>query len=882
MLKDLIDLIKEGVPVLTVNTRLSRYISREFDGEMQKAGQKVWPTSEVMPLSSWIRTLWEESWPEEPLLSTTRANALWEKIVTSDKAVAGGEVLLPMGAAKTAFNAYAMMKEYGLRFPKDEIYLTEEAKALKRWAEAYGKKVKSLGFTDLSNLPDKVIALIERGEVTPPGKVVLAGFDEITPRTKDFLETLKKNSVEVTFWPKEQLASDTSPEITKKVKIMTCADEREEVISAARWIREVYRPGMRIGIIVPQLERYRDLIIREFNAELDPASVLPESNSKAIFNISMGRPLSEEPIVRSAIDILTMNSGTSKMERLSSLLLSPYLAEDESEHMALAKLDARLRGKRCAEASLADIMAFVKRSGEALDRFGKRLDWWMTILKKTGKKLAPSEWTGHFNDILKALKWPSPGVTLSSEEYQALQAWNALLSTYAGLNEVTGKLDRSEAIRKLTHIAGESLHQPESPDAPIQVLGLLESSGIFFDHIRILGGHEDALPPQPSPNPFIPIFMQKGANLPHSSCERELAFARVVTGRLLESAGNIDVSFPRIVDDREMNISPLFGQIGQVIDQGEGPEGHRFKDAVHSNARLEDMTDDEAVPLAAEEAEAIRGGTTILKDQSACPFRAFAAHRLRAKALDAPEAGLSAGKRGSLLHSALKEFWQDVGDSGNLQELISNGKLEEKIGTSLSSVLGDTDLSSPFSSKFLAIERGRLQTLMTEWLELESGRPPFRVLLSEARREIVLGGLTITGDIDRIDDAGDGGEIIIDYKTGKSDPKDWETNRPKEPQLMAYSTTGNFDAVTFARVRHGECKFTGIARAGETISGLKVAGDDDWEELIEGWKEVVEDLADSFVSGIKAVDPRDYGSNNSACKHCDLDLLCRVFENKNS
>ena len=54
------------------------------------------------------------------------------------------------------------------------------------------------------------------------------------------------------------------------------------------------------------------------------------------------------------------------------------------------------------------------------------------------------------------------------------------------------------------------------------------------------------------------------------------------------------------------------------------------------------------------------GGTGLFKDQAACPFRAFAKHRLGARSLDEPEIGLSPMQRGQLAHECLQLFWEKV------------------------------------------------------------------------------------------------------------------------------------------------------------------------------------------------------------------------------
>ncbi len=56
----------------------------------------------------------------------------------------------------------------------------------------------------------------------------------------------------------------------------------------------------------------------------------------------------------------------------------------------------------------------------------------------------------------------------------------------------------------------------------------------------------------------------------------------------------------------------------------------------------------------------LQGGTSTLKDQAACAFRAFATHRLHADAPEVPHDGLDGAERGQLVHQVLAQFWQDL------------------------------------------------------------------------------------------------------------------------------------------------------------------------------------------------------------------------------
>ena len=84
------------------------------------------------------------------------------------------------------------------------------------------------------------------------------------------------------------------------------------------------------------------------------------------------------------------------------------------------------------------------------------------------------------------------------------------------------------------------------------------------------------------------------------------------------------------------------------------PDFPRYRDLIFSARKLETFEDRKAPPVSPGK---VRGGTRVLADQAACPFRAFAKWRLSAEELEEPESGLDPRDRGKLLHALMREIW---------------------------------------------------------------------------------------------------------------------------------------------------------------------------------------------------------------------------------
>ena len=90
------------------------------------------------------------------------------------------------------------------------------------------------------------------------------------------------------------------------------------------------------------------------------------------------------------------------------------------------------------------------------------------------------------------------------------------------LERVAESCSFAEAFAFLQRLCANTLFQPESPDAPIQVLGVLESAGLRFDCLWVSGLTDEACRSTRA-QPFIPIAAQKKAGIPQASAEASAA-----------------------------------------------------------------------------------------------------------------------------------------------------------------------------------------------------------------------------------------------------------------------------------------------------------------------------------------------------------------------
>jgi ATP-dependent helicase/nuclease subunit B len=828
------------ITVVTPNSRISRVLTSEFDSFQVAKGLTVWEAPDILPFGAFVERLWEDALYSElgdklPLLLTpAQEQLLWEQILE------GSDLLILPQAAAQCRDAWRLLHQWRIGAGRGN----EDHSAFSEWVKQYQKETAS--DIDAARLPDLVAGLLDK--LKKPKLLVAYAFDLVPPQTAEFLRHFEFVEVKPETVPGSSLRT-------------SFASAKEELESAARWARARLEEGRaRIGVVVPQLAQRRKEVVRVFSRVMQPGHHLPGAEKAPLpFNVSLGEPLSSYPLVDAALTLLEFSFHPIDFPSASRLIRSSFLAGAESEMARRATLDVRLRRNLEATVGLAKLIAFT----EPCPLLRQALEKVFALAGGAGEK-TPSEWARHFSALLEAAGFPGERA-LDSEEFQTRAKWHEVLGEFAKLDRVSKTIKMREAINILKKLCADTPFQPESPDAPIQVLGILESAGLRFDCLWVSGLTDEAWPLAARPNPFIPIALQKKAGIPQASAEGSAALDRRITEEWAGSAKEVVFSWPEKEEDRDLAPSSLilsFEKFSALV-----PDFPRYRDVLFASKKLESFEDSKAPPV---QVKQVRGGTRALVDQGACPFRAFARWRLAAEALEEPAPGLDARQRGALLHDLMKHLWTFLKDSKALQR-----DLEPAIASAAAAAVKENRLEG----RFAELERSRLVRLAREWLEIEKTRAPFEVAALEERRTLNVAGLELSGRIDRMDRLEKGGHALIDYKTGQATRNAWLGERPDDPQLPLYAVSApeQIAAVAFARLNPGEMAFRGFSKERNILPKVELYRD--WRGLLDQWRKETRDLGAAFAAGDARIDPK-YALKT--CRLCDLQTLCRVYENIDS
>ena len=869
---------------LTVNARLARWLLLEHDEQKRKAGENAWQTPPILPLSSWLRNVWLASWPEKYLLSELQCEKIWEEIINQDSARL--DLLHLQGVASQTSKAFSLLHEYRLPRDKKLYEQTDESKAFLRWIRKFESRLSSALAPCM--LMDAVRNSMQEGEILIPHSLRIRGFEEQSPQLKYFLNFLREKGTRVDF-----LSPVPSPEILaqrmeklndKNVNVEEYENRQGEAEACACWVRSIFQPGKRIGIVVPELGKYRTLLKRELAAELVPETIFSLDEEDLPFNISLAPPLSQEPMIKLALNLLSVKTSNVPVSTFLSIIQSPFFGFAFPPTREISDLERNLRKKRVLSIPL-DRFHSICGSVPQVDQLVESLKSWTL----NNSKLMPEKWAKELSDFLKTTGWPgkvAPGTdkqSVLSKRHQGFEAWKDCLNQLCSLNQILGPINRLEVLNHLTHITRSKPFQSKTPEHSIQVIGLLESSGMQFDYLWVMGCHHEALPAHPEPNPFIPYEIRNKYSIPRSNPQRELKFTEQSLTRLLMAAPDVHFSYPLHEGDMDLEMSPLLKRFPQ--DKKAPYLSNRIKDQVRAMNQLEKFTEPAFLQVTDSEknqygTQGISSGYALLKDQVDCPFRAFARHRLNSQRTPVAEIDFDNLDRGNLIHKALELFWDKTRNRKNLSNL-SHGILEKRIEECVQEALKLCSQRTTGQTQFNKLEIERNVRLIHDWLlNIERERPDFQVLHNEEDVSINLCGIKLSLRIDRIDEIPGKGLLLIDYKTGReAKPAEWFAEKIRAPQLPLYATAQPPVGLAYGHLTLGKPEFKGTADLPlgklKNYDFAKDTGCSTWKELLSYWKNNLNRVADEFLQGNNQVLPVNKGE---PCLHCEFNSLCRIQE----
>ena len=890
--------LEQHALVLTPNHQLAVAL-HESHGQLCAALGKplVQATAPIMAVDIWLRHIWAslaQSSPEQAvLLEPAYETFLWQHIIRHSSA--GAALLNPGAAAAAASEAWTLMQHHELDqkgfaewlantgsdrddYPDIQVFLS--------WSQRFEQHLLENNYQTLSQCLERVVRGLEAADPAllaqlPPHSFQF-GFEDPPPLYRRLLE---------------QLAHHTEHDMLElhrakaKVRGWQCNSQLQEITLAAQWCQKILQQdaSAHIAILIPDMQGLRTTLERVFQHYVDPNAV----------SMPAARQLDKLPLIVSALQLLRLNTESLDVLSVCQTLRSPFLPQEDSSQ-ARAALEKHLRNEGERFLSSARLRSLCLQ--EDRDWHCPALAARLSVFHESARRQSAQPLTGAdavslILRQLEAMGWPGEGWSRDDSRVtrQAFESWESLLDQLTELCSLLGPLVYQEIIQLLQQLAA-STPAPRQRFGQIRLMTPAEAQFLQFSHVWFMGLDDKQWPGAPRLNPFLPLPLQREYGI---AAEDQTAHMRwheqLVLGHIAQQCEYLELSFASLEAGHDQSPSAVFQALlsSQPVDEPVNL-GDTAEHALHPEieAQRERMSADliqegsEAALFPLQPTENPRGGSAIIENQSCCPFRSFALHRLAADELRDPEYGLNPMATGTMLHAAMDHLWGQIPHYAQLMALSSE-QVDTQIREACEEALRQTALGHPvlMQGRFRQLELERLQSLLKDWLEQERLRPFSKIIAREQALTWQYGELEIRLRLDRVEERQDGTLAIIDYKSGRKKTIKWTDPRPETPQLMlyclaasAYYSEREISALLFAHINAHEQVFNGLSLDSEAYPSIdfeRQLGQKtglSWEALRQQWQSSMESLADQFVAGECQVTPR----NAAICQRCHLQAFCRI------
>ncbi len=877
----LIQSLHDGAAVITATRRLARSVADSYNSAQQALGERCWPSAKVQPWQDFIETCWCQCLDlgivDRPLATADWQRCLWQQ------AIAATNPLLNINA--TAIDAIAadrLVVHYAIDRSQVGAYGTAETAAYCTWSQHVRERLSARQMIGFCDAELQLISIVQQRFAPLRQRLaqafVIAGFEQMTPLQQRLLAAMKAQAVAVTTeW--RPLARPAPRSVRYEL-----TDEDAELRASAAWARQSLEqnPHLYIAVIISDIERRRQRIEQVFADCLHPQHLLPQPAAArhSAFNISLGSPLVSLAPVSDALAGLALLAPTVSVRSIGQFLRSRFFADDENEYRARVLLDAELRRRSEPLTSLEHLISIAAKRAVVPppELWLKRLHAMADLTATTASAVVGAKaWSEYFTYALQRLAWPG-ALCSDSTTWQAVSATQEVLLRFSCLDGVLPAMTVDSALQRISALLMDTVHQPGSVStAPIQILGVIESLGMCFDRLWVIGANSEHWPGEVRANAFLPLALQRRFGVPDSSPAAVREQAMATLSRLQAAADEVVFSHALNVEDRTMSVSPLLSAIPVAPPTAARPTAIEAQCRQQALGAELELIADPSPRLPADDRQ--WRGVEVLQHQSQCPFKAFATHRLAATTVTARSCGWDGRERGLLVHWLMADIWRHLGDQHRLNS-ITDKQLEKLIACSTDQALYAMQRRYPntLNAGLRRLEQQRLHQLATVWLaRVERQRPPFAVKAHEQTLKMQWPGLCIQIRPDRIDTLESGGICVIDYKTSVRRTSDWDGERPDDPQLPIYALAllaqgEQVEALAFAQLvaDADTMRLSGIGDAVGTANAKQTLTD-----AMLGWQQTLAALADGFVSGERNVAPKNPAQT---CRYCELSALCRVHE----
>ena len=840
----LTDELKQAVPTSTIVTATARQaieLRYSWAYESVANGKLAWEAPNIKHFNAWVLELYEElmrkGYPtaKSGLLQQTALSLALRLCAPDD------EYFKHTNAVADAWRIYC---GWNLQRVGPDLDQTENGRLFRNWIKEFEKLCSEQEVVTTPELPKIIADAIRAGEFEP-NKVCLFACDELSPSQQDLVQQLNRIGQ-----LSERLQLPLFDGNRHKVHVFkSAARERTGFVQWGRERLAELGPESRIGVVVPQISNEYLTIRRHWEA-----AFFDSEDIEQLVNVGSGVPLGDTRLCQDVVKLLTWTVADLNFSEVLQLGRSPYLTALEIPTHFPRDYPDHIRFAGYASRSSSDAPRQITR---LITRRSSLLSDWATVALQ----------------VFRAAGWSTDED--SNEDRRIHASIVDALNNVAHLSAFVGRVSWGQAVEYIRDGVRSTQLAYDTRNSPIQVVDRSESVGLQFDALWVCNVAEDTWPPDPNPNPMIPISVQRRAVIPRVTHQQMLAWAQHLTELWARSAREVVFSAAPMEDQSEALPSRLLlghdrSDLSGILGQAEIADFDHPWGLAKQQDMVREFISDKGSPLPLDEVAEQR--TSVIRDQSNCPFRAWAIHRAQLPESKHPHRFPDPLDRGTAVHKVMQLLVERARDREAILELDSVD-IEMAIDSAVAPLR-----KMLLPDRFIEYEKARIREIVSSWQELESARENFEIVEVEKEYVLDLEGFSFKLRVDRVDKTKELKALVIDYKTGTVRIRNWTAPRPLDPQMPLYSmAVPNCDALAYEEISGSDVRLRGVSDSPTSEDGVTLTSkqlDSSLLSLKSEWRSALSTIVREFKEGHATVTPTNA---NYICRNCHLDGFCRTF-----
>lgn len=756
--------------------------------------------------------------------------------------------------ARLMVDAWNLVWDWQLTTEWESVQQTQNGRLLSTWFRRLQRRLKSDNLITRAEVPATLLSAIREGRLE---RCVthFFGFESPTRSQQQIFNALERNDYPIQMLNENEVGEEHGAWVSFD-------SPQTELTVLATWVREKLSklgPTARIGVVVQDLGNRRAKIRRQFE------STFPEIDEiDRLVYVAGGASIANSGYWRDFTTFLTWITDELRFTDIQRLGLSPHFEKLEIpssiQPWYKAKMSFAYFARRTRNPAMFQIS---QRLNELRQRRRRPIG---SVIRDLGEVLQPLDWSSL--EVHPAL----------FEERRNMVSVLNEVASMGGLLQTTTFRNIGDLIR---FTAENTSAQGGRSEAPVHVISRDQSKFLKFDALWVCNSSDSEWPEEPSPNPFIPIAVQREARMPGATHSDLLESAKRRMAHWFGATNDLVFSYCNDDEESENQLSALLNNIVEtsldaILDQPEIAEHAHPWWQSRQYTSTESYFDDHGSKL--KRTKPTKTSTSVLSDQLVCPFRAWGIQRMGVGDTMHPTRFLNPAEKGTVIHEVISQLAPAGTNKDALREVDPN-TIAEQVERNI------RRFHRGLPRFYIDSETAHLVELIQDWIEFELEQEDFEVIAAESKQPIVLGNAKFEVRIDRIDRTEGLSYRISDYKTGKAGIGSWVPDNLMDPQMPLYSLThDDCDALRYIRIHDPEkegksgisSSFIQHGQDGALVhSRLAKAeiNEKTFAELKLRWQSQLTQLVEDFHAGNAQVRP----VKPTVCDQCHLGGFCRIY-----